>query len=453
MAKIMLVEDDNNLREIYEARLLAEGYEIVSAHDGEEALALAVKEKPDLIISDVMMPKISGFDMLDILRGTPETRNTKVIMMTALSQMEDKDRADKLGADRYLVKSQVTLEDVARVAKEVLEGAPTTDASAATVVADTATTAVNDPAATLPAAAAPTDATLTADAVAATAAPTNTTPDTPVTDTPVVPQPEDTVVTPPTTPLVATEPATAPASDDAVMTPAAVTSTTNDDALAAAAAALASSSVEPASNEEVAEVVTPPANQETSPPVTTDASVATDSIESAQTTEVEQHEVENQIEDFIKNNAIEPEPEPAPVEKHDLVLPGAEKEASSESLVAARPMASTPEVPVAATEPADVVDPTAAAPSTLEVPAPTETEPLESADYPTDGGVAGKKVIQPINDPTAKPNLDELLAKEKEKEEVAQILGSAGVAPPPAQPPAPGQQTRPDGHDPNMIAL
>ncbi len=122
MAKIMLVEDDNNLREIYEARLLAEGYEIVAAKDGEEALALAVKEKPDLIISDVMMPKISGFDMLDILRSTPETKDTKVIMMTALSQVEDKARADKLGADRYLVKSQVTLEDVAKVARDVLSG-------------------------------------------------------------------------------------------------------------------------------------------------------------------------------------------------------------------------------------------------------------------------------------------------------------------------------------------
>ncbi len=124
MAKIMLVEDDNNLREIYEARLLAEGYQIVSARDGEEALALAVKEKPDLIISDVMMPKISGFDMLDILRSTPETKNTKVIMMTALSQAEDQARAGKLGADRYLIKSQVTLEDVAKVAREVLEGTP-----------------------------------------------------------------------------------------------------------------------------------------------------------------------------------------------------------------------------------------------------------------------------------------------------------------------------------------
>lgn len=120
MAKVMLVEDDNNLREIYEARLAAEGYEIVAAQDGEEALALAVKERPDLIIADIMMPKVSGFDMLDILRSTPETKHTKIIMMTALSQAEDKTRAEKLGADRYLVKSQVTLEDVVKVASEML---------------------------------------------------------------------------------------------------------------------------------------------------------------------------------------------------------------------------------------------------------------------------------------------------------------------------------------------
>ncbi|HSX27179.1 MAG TPA: response regulator [Patescibacteria group bacterium] len=164
MPKVMLVEDDNNLREIYEARLLAEGYQIVSARDGEEALAMAVKEKPDLIISDIMMPKISGFDMLDILRSTPETKNTKVIMMTALSQAEDKARADKLGADRYLVKSQVTLEDVAKVAKEILGGetpgagasqqpdppTPNTPQSPATPTTDAAPT--NQPTTTDPAA-------------------------------------------------------------------------------------------------------------------------------------------------------------------------------------------------------------------------------------------------------------------------------------------------------------
>lgn len=116
----MLVEDDKSLREIYGVRLLAEGYDIVSAGDGEEALAVAIKEKPVLIITDVMMPKISGFDMLDILRSTTETRNIKVIVMTALSSDEQRTRGTQLGADRYLVKSQVGIEDVVRTVHEVL---------------------------------------------------------------------------------------------------------------------------------------------------------------------------------------------------------------------------------------------------------------------------------------------------------------------------------------------
>lgn len=124
MTKIMLVEDDKSLREIYGVRLLAEGYDITSAGDGEEALAMAVKEKPDLILSDVMMPKISGFDMLDILRSTPETKDIKVIMMTALSSEDQRERGEKLGANRYLVKSQVGIEDVVRTVHDLLADIP-----------------------------------------------------------------------------------------------------------------------------------------------------------------------------------------------------------------------------------------------------------------------------------------------------------------------------------------
>ena len=142
MAKIMLVEDDKSLREIYSIRLVAEGYNIVSAGDGEEALGLAVQEKPDLIISDVMMPKISGFDMLDILRSTPETKDIKVIMMTALSSDEQRQRSEALGAAKHLVKSQCGIEDVINAVHEVLGDAPNTAAQAniATLNA-TATTA------------------------------------------------------------------------------------------------------------------------------------------------------------------------------------------------------------------------------------------------------------------------------------------------------------------------
>ncbi len=121
-AKVLLVEDDNNLREIYQARLQAEGYDIVAAKDGEEALVIAKREQPDLIISDVMMPRVSGFEMLDILRNTQGLKAPRVIMLTALGQADDKTRADQLGADRYLVKSQVTLEDIVKSAQELLTG-------------------------------------------------------------------------------------------------------------------------------------------------------------------------------------------------------------------------------------------------------------------------------------------------------------------------------------------
>ena len=252
MAKIMLVEDDNNLREIYEARLLAEGYEIVSAEDGEQALAMAVKEKPDLIISDVMMPKISGFDMLDILRSTPETRDTKVIMMTALSQVEDKTRADKLGADRYLVKSQVTLEDVAKVAKEVLSG--------------------ESPQA-MPAAIAP---------------------------TPVIAQP---VVEPVVTPVaVAPEPVVQPVSTVPSTEPPATSNPTAPEPAATQTTTTADPAV-PAPSEPAA--VAPPSG----PQITTTHAVAEDAAAvnaTAQTTDTEEQAVESQIEQFVSSLPKEP---------------------------------------------------------------------------------------------------------------------------------------------------
>lgn len=120
MTKIMITEDDPTLRDIYTTRFSAEGYEVVSASDGETALSTAVKERPDLILLDIMMPKISGFDVLDILRATPETKDTKIIVMSALSQTADVEKGKALGANAYLVKSQVTLSEVVDKVKEIL---------------------------------------------------------------------------------------------------------------------------------------------------------------------------------------------------------------------------------------------------------------------------------------------------------------------------------------------
>ena len=110
--KILLVEDDEVLARVYRARLELEGFEVREVHNGEDALTATLEYKPDLILLDAMMPKISGFDVLDILRNTPETMNTRVIMLTALSQDKDRQRAESLGVDDYLVKSQVVIGDV-----------------------------------------------------------------------------------------------------------------------------------------------------------------------------------------------------------------------------------------------------------------------------------------------------------------------------------------------------
>ena len=110
--KILLVEDDETLAGVYIERLEAEGFDVRHVANGEDALSNAVEYKPDLILLDVMMPKISGFDVLDILRNTPETTNVRIVMLTALSQPKDKERAEQLGVDDYLVKSQVVIADV-----------------------------------------------------------------------------------------------------------------------------------------------------------------------------------------------------------------------------------------------------------------------------------------------------------------------------------------------------
>lgn len=110
--KILLVEDDDALANVYITRLEAEGFHVKRVANGEDALAGALEYKPDLVLLDVMMPKVSGFEVLDILRNTQQTANIKVIVLTALSQESDRQRAESFGADDYLVKSQVVIADV-----------------------------------------------------------------------------------------------------------------------------------------------------------------------------------------------------------------------------------------------------------------------------------------------------------------------------------------------------
>ncbi len=111
-ARILLVEDDLALATAYKVRMEAEGFDVRHCPNGEDALQEALDYHPDLVLLDIMMPKISGYDVLDILRHTPATAHTKIVILTALSQPADQKRAKDLGADEFLVKSQAVISDV-----------------------------------------------------------------------------------------------------------------------------------------------------------------------------------------------------------------------------------------------------------------------------------------------------------------------------------------------------
>jgi CheY-like chemotaxis protein len=411
----MLVEDDNNLREIYGARLLAEGHEIVAAKDGEEALALAVKEKPDLIISDIMMPRISGFEMLDILRSAPETKNTKVIMMTALSQAEDKSRADKLGADRYLVKSQVTLEDVAKVVRDVLDDGNGSVAPDAGSLAPQ-TTAPTQAAPTEPPQAAPTPPVITTP----TDAPINTTP------VATVSSPAQTIpvfATPPSTTGIAVPPAT-----DTPLAPIAVSPPAFSEPVVSPASPTVPQVVLPVPPDEAREAnasATPAPQQPLdSTPV---SSVIEPSL--AQALAQEEKQVQDKIDSFANQTAMNapevitpPEP-PTEADKAAAVSASASIEFNPSDIPSEFSADNTVNAPQLQEDQPAIEQPPVPPTANDEV-----TSPLEEAH-----NAAKKRIISPLNDPLAKPDLEALLAEEEKKEAVvnpaaATIITPAGKA-------------------------
>jgi len=117
---ILLVDDDLTLLEMYDDRLKAEGFEIIQATNGEEALKKVREVKPALVILDVMMPKVNGFDVLKNLRADPEFKNIPVIILTALIQDVDRVQGKKLGATDYIVKSETMPGEVIAKIKKAL---------------------------------------------------------------------------------------------------------------------------------------------------------------------------------------------------------------------------------------------------------------------------------------------------------------------------------------------
>lgn len=108
MAKILIIEDDPLIVKIYTTRLSADGFEVVSAENGEEGLKLIEQDGIDLIVLDLMMPRIDGFGLLEKIRATEKTKDLPVLVYSNLAQEEEVTRVKNLGATEFIVKANIS---------------------------------------------------------------------------------------------------------------------------------------------------------------------------------------------------------------------------------------------------------------------------------------------------------------------------------------------------------
>jgi DNA-binding response OmpR family regulator len=114
-ARVLLVEDDPVILRLLEVNFELEGYEVLLAHDGAEGIELARAEKPDLVISDIMMPNVSGIELVETLKGDGDTSAIPIILLSAKAQSADVKAGMEAGADDYVTKPFEPLELVDRV--------------------------------------------------------------------------------------------------------------------------------------------------------------------------------------------------------------------------------------------------------------------------------------------------------------------------------------------------
>lgn len=120
MAKILFIEDEEALQKSLSKMLELEGFEVSGAYDGQTGLEIAQKEKPDIILLDLILPKIDGFEVLKRLKTDPKTKDIAVIILTNLEQVQSVEKLIEYGPINYLVKANYTLEEIVQKIKETL---------------------------------------------------------------------------------------------------------------------------------------------------------------------------------------------------------------------------------------------------------------------------------------------------------------------------------------------
>jgi DNA-binding response OmpR family regulator len=117
LKRIMIIEDDNFLSSLMKVRLEKDGFTVIQAFDGQEAIELLKTERPDAFILDLIMPKVTGFEVLQMISTTPELANIPVIILSNLAQDSDIQKAKELGAKEYFVKVKISVDDIVKKIK------------------------------------------------------------------------------------------------------------------------------------------------------------------------------------------------------------------------------------------------------------------------------------------------------------------------------------------------
>lgn len=121
MKKIALIEDDEPLLQMYKDALVRGGFDVVSANDGQEGFVLINKEKPDLILLDLMMPRMNGFEVMKKMKNDPEINQIPIIILTNYPEVNNVARAVQLGAKEYRLKTDFTPDQIVEKVKKILE--------------------------------------------------------------------------------------------------------------------------------------------------------------------------------------------------------------------------------------------------------------------------------------------------------------------------------------------
>lgn len=151
-SSVLMADDDKMLIDMYKERLELAGYKVTIARNGEEAIGKVKEIKPDIIMLDIMMPKVNGYEALASIKSDPQTKNIPVIMLSALMRDFNREKAVEAGADDYLIKSEAMPSDVITKIEQVLckYGKGTTPLPGATPAPNIPTTTAAVPANNVP---------------------------------------------------------------------------------------------------------------------------------------------------------------------------------------------------------------------------------------------------------------------------------------------------------------